>query len=321
MELRAPNLPVKNHTPSLGAWKALLVANIVCTCGVLGFMAYKAAPQHASCEHQRSLASQLKAAGATQEASALYEQYVQTCAHTQEAGTIALSLADMHIASGHYDRALRWYYEAQHTGDKNTQQEAAKRIVEVLERLGRVHAANAALAQNTTLGTSQKAKDDPIVAEWDGHTIHRSDVIDALNTLPPALQDTSSPQKQQAALHRYVAETLLWQKAQKMGYDQKPEVLKAEAQMHRHLVTQHFIEKELIKNIHLSESDLKTYYEAHKDQYKTPKNPKPSLDTVKQQVERDLRQEKIEDTYSTWIQEQFQAAQVKLYPEHMASHP
>jgi hypothetical protein len=318
MELRAPVIPTRTPSASHG-WKWAVAAHAAVALGLAAWVTHVVSPQKTSCEHQRTLAGQLKAAGASEEAAKVYEQYVQTCAHTDEAGSIALSLGDMHIASGHYDRALRWYYEAQNSPDKKTTQEAGKRVVEVLERLGRVHAANAALAENTALDNTHKAKDDPVVAEWDGHTIRRSDVLDNADVFPPQADKMPEAQKNTMLLHRYVADTLLWQKAQKLGYDQNPEVLKAEANMHRHLVTQHFIEKELFKNIHVTENDMKTYFNANKASYTTKTTPNPSFESAKKQVETDLRKQKIEDMYKTWVQEQFEAAQVKMYPEKMAS--
>ncbi len=94
----------------------------------------------------REVAAKLQAAGALDEAAQLYAAYLQDSgAPDDQRARIAYSLGTNYMQSGDYEQALRWFYETEVLGAGDLSDELSSRIVHCLERLGRHHAAQAAL--------------------------------------------------------------------------------------------------------------------------------------------------------------------------------
>ena len=113
-------------------------------------------------------------------------------------------------------------------GPGELEEEGGKKIVHALEALGRVHAAKAALARRTQLESApgvERPESDPLVATIGEDEIRRSDVTRALDDLPPFLrQRFATADGMTEFLRKYVADELIFRKAQKMEYDADPEV-------------------------------------------------------------------------------------------------
>jgi tetratricopeptide (TPR) repeat protein len=275
MELRPPpqNLREKHSahflTTILQCFTLMAVAGLALMLGLQN----RERTTHASfsTEGLRDIASKLKAAGATEQAARVYEDYLKT-PRLDEAtrAHIALGLGELHLDKGQYEQALRWFYEADSYNISELSESLGQKIVHSLERLGRVHAAQAALNARTDIDggvVSPNAK-DAVVAQVGTRKIYRSDVQKSLDALPPQLrQQLAGDGSRHSYLQKYVADEILWQKAQKLEMEKDPEVRQQLESLLKQLVVGKFIEREVVGKIQVDETDLKTYHAANRLQY------------------------------------------------------
>ena len=79
----------------------------------------------------------------------------------------------------------------------------------------------------------------------------------SLDELPPELaQSITGPEQRQEFLRKYVADELLWRKAQKLEYDRDDEVLRRHAALLKQLAVTAFVEQEVVRKIEVDEEDL-----------------------------------------------------------------
>ncbi len=235
----------------------------------------------------RQVASKLLSAGVIDEAASLYQDYLWSGEVSPDShASIAFSLGNVYLDAGRYQEALRWYYEAETVGTSSTSGglvtggqggsitgEAARKIVHCLEKLGKLHQAQAVLASSTTLEASklQHADADPLVARIGSREIRLSELLRALDELPPGLAEPySGSAGKKAFLEKYVADELIWRKARKLEYDSDPEVLEQIQAATRQIVLGAFVEKEILGKVVPTDTDLETWYSAHKVRYREP---------------------------------------------------
>ncbi len=328
MELREPPRSISQPAPD-GMVRMLLLINLVAILGLAGYLLLAGGPDAAqtrAAEHDREVASKLKAAGALDQAAVLYERYLAASAEPPQAqAAIAYSLGTTYLDQGSLTKALRWFYEAETLGAGDLGGEVGEKIVHTLERLGRSHAAKAALDSRVRLSPdeSQHAADDPVVARIGEQEIRRSDVNRAADDMPPErVGDLSDPAQRGQFLRQYVAEELLWRKASKLEYDEDPEVLRRHAAMFKQLAIGKFIEREVVDKVEVDEADLRNFFTANAERYQqqaegdeAPKTPE--FDQVRQAVERDYRMTKIQTAYSEVIESELATEDVELFPEEM----
>jgi tetratricopeptide (TPR) repeat protein len=327
MDLRPPPTPTA-RPPRLALVVVLQLASlaaiaVLAAASLLGPRDLEAAPDSASL---RDVASKLKAAGALDEAARLYEQYIETAELTGEAhAKVAYSVGSLYLERGQYERALRWFYESEAAGAGGLQQEVGSKIVHTLERLGRVHAARAALAARTELQGSAPTRpaDDPVVATIGAREIYASDLQRELDDLPPQLAQAFPDRA--AFLRKYVADELMANKARKLEYDKDTEVRRRFESLYKQLIVGAYLEKEILSRVEVDATDVKNYWQAHRDKYdETEKDgtQKPrSFDEVRARVEQDYRLEKTQAAYQRAIFEELAAEGVELFPERLASAP
>jgi hypothetical protein len=330
MELREP--PSTNAAAAKDPLaRGLLVVNLAAVLAVGLFLILRgpvSSPDQEGAERQREVASKLKAAGAVEQAAALYERYLDAGdVEPESRARIAYSVATGYLGEGDYERALRWLYEAETIGAGKLSGEVSQKIVSCLERLGRHHAAQAALDSGSRLADPsspvQRAADDPVVARIGQEEIHRSEVLRALDALPPEMAPSlSDPSQRQELLQQFVAEELLWRKAAKLEYDQDPEVRRRHAALLKQLTVGRFVEEEVVGRIEVDEVDLRSFFEANKERYQQKESedapPKvPSFEQARPAVERDYRMSKIQAAYNEIIESELSTADVELHPERL----
>jgi hypothetical protein len=310
--------------------RGLLVANLVAVLAVGLFLVFRGSPgpDQEAAEQAREVASKLKAAGALEQAAVLYERYLSVADIEPESrARIAYSVATAYLREADYERALRWLYEAETIGAGELAGEVSQKIVHCLERLGRHHAAQAALDSGSRRADAsspvQRAADDPVVARIDQEEIHRSEVLRALDALPPEMAPSlSDPSQRQELLRQFVAEELLWRKAAKLEYDQDPEVQRRHAALLKQLAVGRFVEQEVVGKIEVDEVDLRNFFEANQERYQQKESEEappqtPTFEQARPAVERDYRMSKIQAAYNEIIESELSTADVELHPERL----
>ncbi len=323
MELRPPPTTSTSAPARDRAVRILAVLNLIVLVAVAAFFYLRpgaGAPSDPStAEHARDVASKLKAAGALDEAAALYEVYLDTTdANEKTRANVAYSLGSTYLENGRYERALRWFYEAEALGVGSLSDQLSKKIVHTLERLGRYHSAKAALGARAQFapreGDVKRSESDPVVATIDGQEIYRSEVMRTLDDLPPEIAAQLSSQPGEL-LKKYVADELMWRKAVKLEYDKDPEVRRRYEVMLKQLAISKLVENEVVKQIEVDPTDLASYFEANRGRYEKEGE---ELKEMPPEVERDYRMSKIQTAYSEIIEQELSTDEVALYPERMA---
>ncbi len=321
MELRPP--PSSPIAPARDrAVRGLLIVNLIALLAIGGFLVWQSgnreAADPAAAEHAREVASKLKAAGALDEAAALYEVYLETTdAPEKTRANVAYSLGSTYLESGRYERALRWFYEAESLGVGELSDQLSKKVVHTLERLGRYHSAKAALGSRVQLAPEeavQRAASDPVVASIDGREIHRSEVLRTLDDLPPEIAGQLEGQRGEL-LRKFVADELLWQKAVKLEYDKDPEVRRRYEALVKQLAVSKFVETEVVRQIEVDPADLENFFAANRGRYEKEGE---TLEEMPPEVERDYRMSKIQTAYNELIEQELATDEVQLFPENMA---
>lgn len=328
MELREPPRP--SPLPATDPLvRGLLGATLLLLVALIGLVLLESGTNGPpiSGDQRRELAGKLKAAGLLDEAATLYEDYLSRAEGTAESrARIAYSLGTSYLDRGQFEKALRWFYEAESLGVGDLSGELGAKIVHTLERLGRHHAAQAALDARVRLDAEpgRHPRADPIVARVGQTEIRRSEVDRALDDLPPDIaQGVSTPKAREEFLKKLVADELLWRKATKLEYHQDPEVLRQQAALLKQLAVRRFVEQEILGKIEVDEADLRTFFEANRSRYDAPQaagqvtQPR-SFDELRPLVERHYRLFKMQAAYNTLIESELETAEVELYPERLA---
>ena len=324
MELRPPPSTASSMPPRDGVTRWLLVVNLLAVLALAGLVWTRAGGGGAATsnpEHAREIASKLKAAGALDEAATLYGSYLAaTDADAETRANVAYSVGSTYLDDGQYEKALRWFYEAESLGVGSLEEELAKKVVHALERLGRFHSAKAALDARVRLddpsGDVKRSASDAVVARIGPREIHRSEVLRLLDDLPPEMaRQFAGPQQRAELLKKYVADELIWRKAQKLEFDEDPEVRRQHAELLKQLAISKFVEEEVVGKIQVDPRDVKNFFEANRSRYEKEGEP---LDQMPPQAERDYRMSKIQAAYQEIVDQELSTESVELFAERMS---
>lgn len=271
----------------------------------------------------RETGNRLQAAGMTTAAAEEYERFLNdSSADNETKAKIAYSLGLMYESEGLLDKALAAFYKVElfdsHYEGKD---EVGRKVVALLERLGKFAAAKRELHQATSLeaksaSDKKSARLEPL-AKIGNREIYQSDVDQALDLMPENLRSQFlSKEGKQNLLKKIVADELLAQKAERLEYDKQPEFISAVDKIRSQLLVQRLLNTEFDKKIKIDSSDLENYFKANNDRYKKKEAKKPpQFSEVKAQVEADYRREKAEKLYQDLITEALTGADVKLFME------
>jgi len=329
MELRTPPQTAASSGKSDRSSRGLLWSILLLTLGILTWlvlMRVSDGSQAVRAATQREVASKLLAAGAADEAAELYEEVLAGSRDSDDAAPrIAYSLGKTYLANGRYDKALRWFYESEVLGPGDLADEVSSGIVNALERLGRVHAAQSALDSRAKLGSDVpiRADSDVVVAKIGNTEIRRSEVERALDDLPAELASAfAGPQGRQRFLDKYVADELLWRKAAKLAYDRDPEVLRRQEEALKQLAVARFVEEEVLSDLKIDETDLRNYFEANRDRYEKRldaggEGKEITFEKARPMVEAEYRMMKLQSMYDDLIASELSAQEVEIFKERM----
>ena len=117
------------------------------TCGAL-WLKERGPATVSAAERERSVGARLAGAGLHREAAERYERALAEMAKGPDRARLAFATAELYERDAQIEKALGWYFEVE-AADPNAEvkAEAAKRIVALLEGLGKVSVAKQALAE------------------------------------------------------------------------------------------------------------------------------------------------------------------------------
>ena len=281
----------------------LAAANLIVTRA--GKSSEPAGGQGLSAEQVKDLASKLAQRDLYQQAAAAWQDYLATAKLTgpEEAKT-QFQIGTLLEKAGLYGDAIEHYYRSEAAGAvKELQVDLNAHVKECFEKLGKFSALRYELMDRTSLNPSQPAG-GKVVAEIGAEKITEAQLDAKIeesieNQLEPmkafmtpeqlneqkkrALEQSRNPKTKQDFLEGWLAQEILYRQALQEKLGDKPEVQRVVHDLTRQALSQQLMNEQLASKIHVTDSDLQTYYAANKDKYVEPERAKISHILVKEQ--------------------------------------
>jgi len=187
-----------------------------------------------------------------------------------------------------------------------------KGLVICFERMGRSLEAQKRLQRSTGLNqTKAEKKGGVVVAKIDDREITMTELEEQIEGLPPSVQAQFKDKESKLKfLQSYVGSELLYHMALRRGLDRDKDVEEGVYQFKKQVMINKLLAEEIPPDIEISESEIKLYYDAHKEQFKDKK-----LTEVKSQIESELKKMKQEEAYNKLIKRMMEAEKVKIFDD------
>jgi parvulin-like peptidyl-prolyl isomerase len=242
---------------------------------------------------RRELALKLEKQGLTESAVAAWQEYLALKGGEKDkAAEIWYRIGTLWQDAGEYDKALAAYYTAESFGRlPNLENEIGRRVQESLDALGKYAALRYELKARTTVGGGEANAGDEVVAEIGPRKITRADLdrlIEAQITdqlerfgraLPPEqreqrkaelMKQFSDNRLRFQVLGQYLTEEVLCRKAREDRLTDQPAVRSRLQQAERSILAAERMAREIAAKVQITPGDVKTYYEANKQEFRTP---------------------------------------------------
>jgi len=124
------------------------------------------------------------------------------------------------------------------------------------------------MEQATSLKGGKPQGKGPVVARIGKREITLGELNDQIEKLPPYMRSTfQGRDKKVDFLKQYIATELMYTTAKRKGYDRDKDIIEGAFQAKKNLMVQKLIQDEVKDAVHIGDSDLKLYYQAHRDKY------------------------------------------------------
>ena len=117
-------------------------------------------------------------------------------------------------------------------------------------------------------GAKSETKKDtsPVLATVNGSDITQKQFENELKNLPPQLQPMAqSPEGRKELLESMIIREIVYQDAQKQGFEKNPEFMERMDEVKKKLLVEMDLKKKLEAEIKLTDEELKKVYEQYKD--------------------------------------------------------
>jgi peptidyl-prolyl cis-trans isomerase C len=270
-----------------------------------------------SADQVRDLASKLAQRNLYQQAATAWQDYLASAKPTgPEQARIQFQIGTLLEKGGLYADAIERYYRSEAAGAvKELQSDLNAHIKECFEKLGKFSALRYEVMDRTSLKSSQPAG-GKVVAEIGAEKITEAQLDAKIeenieNQLEPmkafmtpeqlneqkkrALEQSRNPQTKQQFLESWLAQEILYRQALQDKLSDKPEVQRVVHDLTRQALSQQLMNEQLASKIHLTDSDLQTYYAANKDKYIEPERAKISHILIKDEGQANDLLKRFED--------------------------
>jgi hypothetical protein len=276
------------------------------------------APSSLSAERILETAGALKEKGFSIQAARLYEQALEAPGLTEaERGNIAYLLGDLELnkladppsAYAHFLLAKNL------VKDESLQKEIQQGMVAALERSGKSMAASQLLGDSTRLVTPAAKPGEKAIARIGKTQIYEGEVRAALDELPEQVKGQfKEKEKFDQFARQYVASRVVLDAARRAGLDQDTRVKARLAQLQEDVLKNAYVERELAGKVTVTESDARTYYQDHQDEFKDSKtNAVRPFDEVKEACLNMARYQKQSELLNQMIERLMKAADAEYY--------
>jgi len=240
----------------------------------------------------RALATKLAQRSLYDQAAKTWQTYVGHTALSKEDQAKALfQVALMLEKAAHYDEAITYLYRSELTADvPDLTSEIDAHVKTCFEKLGRFSALRYELMQRTSLQNTPDAG-AKVMAEIGPEKITEADLTAQIESMIDSqlapmqaymspdqvlaqkkrmLEQVKTSKAKQEFLNSHLAQEILYREAVAGNLLEDSAVKSQLNSMTRSVLAQTLLQQELASKINITDSDLQTYYSAHKDQYKEP---------------------------------------------------
>jgi len=256
----------------------------------------RAATRGLSAEQVKDLASKLTQRNLYEQAAAAWQDYLAaTGIAGPERARIDFQTGVLLQKAGFYGQAIEHFYRSEAAAKvSELGPQINTHLKECFENLGEFSALRYELMDRTSVSPSQAAG-GKVVAEIGAEKITESQ-LDALieenieNQLAAmkafmtpeqfneqkkrALEQSRSPEAKREFLQGWLAQEILYRQALQEELSDKPEVKRLMHELTRGALSQQLMNEQLASRIHITDTDVQTYYTANKDQYVEPERAK-----------------------------------------------
>jgi hypothetical protein len=253
-------------------------------------------------------------------------------------------IGDLLASAGKYDEAVEYYYRSELFGKVVDERQMNAKLKECFEKMGKFAALEREIASRTSIGGEQKA-DAVVLAEIGTEKITAQKLDEMIEQQiadqmaryaafmkPEQLAERkkemvkqyTDPQTRQKFLEMWVGQEVLYREAMAKGLADKPEVKRTMETMAKAIAAEQAMNEEVGGKVSITETDVKTYYEAHKSEYvEQAKDPNSSprqktLDEVSDAVYQQLRGEKTRDVQQAYVKQLMDKYNVVIHGSTLA---
>jgi len=231
----------------------------------------------------------------------------------EESARIWFRIGNLRQDASEYEPALEAYYRSEALAKiDELGPEISKRTTECLEALGKFAALNYELESRTAVAKSDSSGGKDVLAEVGTWKITRADLdmmieaeIDAelgqlAGSLTPEekraqkkkfLDEVLKQGERDKWLQRFIAEEMLYRRAREEKLSDDPGFKALTRNLERKILAQKLLDQEFAKRVSITPDEVKSYYEAHKDEFKKDDKVQ-AFDKVKNEVYGALRMQK-----------------------------
>jgi hypothetical protein len=286
-----------------------------------------------SAKQAEELATKLAGRNLYEQAAKVWQDYLASEKLTEaEQAKVLFNTAALLEKAQNYGEAVEYYYRSELTANRPELESSIKAGVEnCLQKLGRFSALRYELIDRTSMkkGSGPEQK---IVAEIGPEKITEADLdaqiensidnqlLAISNFMSPEqlseqkkkmLEQHKSPPQRQQFLRTWLAQEVLYRQALEQGLSEKPQTKRLLDDLTQQVLSQQMMDSQLASKIHITDTDLKTYYEVNKDKFVEDVNDpnggitkrQKSFDEARQQAAMSLMGEKRRDVQQQYISE------------------
>ncbi len=334
------SLPEKKHKISFAPKTSVILLLVLIGLALINLIkpSYQSPPvenpaSSLSEEKVRDLASKLASRNLYTRAARVWQDYLSFAQvpDTERAKTL-FQIGTLLEKAGIYEEAIEYYYRSEITAKlSELEPQINTHIKNCFERLGKFSALRYELMDRTSFRETQKTG-VKIVAEIGAEKITEADIdgfiertIDNQLALMTAFMTTAqlneqkkkvleqyrNPSAKQEFLQSWLTQEILYRQALEEELAEQPQAKGIIEDLIRNALSRQIMNNELAGKINITETDLRTYYQANKDKYIEPAKEddsnsverQKSFDEVRQQIMSELVGQKSKDVQQQLIKQ------------------
>ena len=276
-------------------------------------------------EKQREYANTLQNRELYAQAIVEYDRYLELASlNDEQRANVDYIIGNIHMERLHdYENALARYLKVKTLYPQpDLEREINRRVVECLERLDRSLDAQRELTRATSLAPdrAEDTQEGTVLAKIGDRTITSRELGRQIERLPQPVRSEyeTNREKKLELLRQYVATELMYDTAKRTGYSDDKDIIEQAFQAKKGLMVQKLIEEEIRRSVNIEESEVKLYYDAHKDRYMEEQDGEEiqlNYFEARDRVVQDLSLERQQEAYNKLLARMLSAEEVKIYDD------